>query len=165
MSVSPSLRPFYLPAAGQRFLSLLSLPDDGRDPDIGVLIVPPFGWDDVCSYRGRHDWAFHFADSGIPCLRIDLPGTGDSEGWPDDPGRVGAWIEATRVGAQWLREHTGCRRLCVVGLGLGGLLACEAARTVAIDELSSFGQFRRVARAFCENFGRSRALRLRPIRG
>ena len=52
------------------------------DPDAPaggpVLIVPPWGWHEVASYRSRRTWAGHLADRGHDVLRIDLPGTGSN---------------------------------------------------------------------------------------
>ena len=69
-------------------------------------------------------------------LRFDLPGTGNSSGSPSDDDLVTAWLGAVEAAAAWLGENGGRRRLAVLGLGLGGLLAMEAARAGAkIDDL------------------------------
>lgn len=91
-----------------------------------VLICPPFGWDDTCSYRSRRDWARQLAEAGFPCLRIDLPGTGDSGGSPHDPDRLATWTDAVAAAAASLRARTGCARVAAIGIGLGGLLICHA---------------------------------------
>src|SRR2546426_4613860 len=44
-----------------------------------VLICPPFGWEETCSYRARRDWAEHLAAAGHTALRIDLPGSRSEE--------------------------------------------------------------------------------------
>ncbi|MGH2869796.1 MAG: alpha/beta fold hydrolase, partial [Solirubrobacteraceae bacterium] len=101
-----------------------------------VLICPPFGWQDMCSYRARRRWAQAFAQAGFPAARFDLPGTGDSGGSPRDPGRLEAWTDAVTATAGWLRESTDCDRVAVLGIGLGGLVACRAvALGAAIDDL------------------------------
>lgn len=102
----------------------------------GVVIVPPFGWHDVASYRVRRTWAEALASGGHPTLRIDLPGSGDSAGGPDDPGRVAAWTGAVAGAAAWLRATSGVDRVAVIGLGLGGLVAAAAVDAGApIDDL------------------------------
>ncbi len=95
--------------------------------DTGVLLCPPFGWDDVCSYRSRREWAIRLAGDGYPALRIDLPGTGDSGGSPTDSGLLDAWTEAVEQAALWLRAEGACRRTVAIGIGLGGILAVRAA--------------------------------------
>jgi alpha-beta hydrolase superfamily lysophospholipase len=105
-----------------------------------VLLCPPFGWEDMTSYRGRRDWAEQLGAAGFPALRIDLPATGDSAGAWDDPGLLDAWTEAVDAGARWLRARTGCVRVAVVGIGLGGFVACRAAGAgAAIDDLVLWG--------------------------
>jgi pimeloyl-ACP methyl ester carboxylesterase len=102
----------------------------------GVLLCPPFGWEDMCSYRSRRDWAEHLALAGFPTLRFDLPGSGDSAGDPTDPGQLDTWTRATAAAAQWLEDTAGVADVVAVGIGLGGIVACRAALTGApIDEL------------------------------
>ncbi|MEA3054766.1 MAG: hypothetical protein QOD30_198 [Actinomycetota bacterium] len=101
-----------------------------------VLLLAPFGWDDTSSYRARRTWAVSLADDGYPVLRLDLPGTGDSGGGPSDPDRVPAWIAAITAAVHELRAATGCPRVALVGLGLGGLLGLAATDAGAsVDEL------------------------------
>lgn len=105
-----------------------------------VLLLPPFGFSDVCSYRSRRNWADALASRGIPTVRTDLPGTGDSAGRPRDPQRLEAWTSAAGEIAAWLRQRTGCPRIVAFGIGLGGLVACRAiAQGAAIDDVILWG--------------------------
>ncbi len=105
-----------------------------------VLLLPPFGWEEMGSYRPRRDWAEHLAGRGHAVLRLDLPGTADSAGGPRDPGRVGAWMAAVTAAAAWLRAETGAGAVAGIGLGLGGLVAAAAlARGAVIDDLVLWG--------------------------
>jgi alpha-beta hydrolase superfamily lysophospholipase len=100
-----------------------------------VLICPPFGWDDICSYRSRRAWAEYLAANGHTALRIDLPSTGDSSGSPGDPARLGTWTEAVTVAAGRLSSIADCQHVAAIGIGLGGLLVCNAISSGApIDE-------------------------------
>jgi alpha-beta hydrolase superfamily lysophospholipase len=106
-----------------------------REARDGVLIVPPFAWEEVASYRPRRRLAERLAAAGHPTIRYDLPGTGDSSGGPASPDLLDAWVGSIGAGAAWMRER-GSSRVAVVGLGLGGLLARECvARGGAIDDL------------------------------
>jgi pimeloyl-ACP methyl ester carboxylesterase len=97
-------------------------PPEGTPTGHGVLLVPPFGWDDQSAYRPRRTWAHALAADGHTVLRIDLPGTGDSGGSARDEGLVDAWRAAIADAARWLAaEH-----LTIVAMGLGGLLALAA---------------------------------------
>jgi pimeloyl-ACP methyl ester carboxylesterase len=99
-----------------------------------LVVVPPFGFEEVSSYRARRAMAVAFAAAGHPVARLELPGTGDSDGEYDDPGLVDSWVRAVTEAAQLLRA-AGAARVAVVGLGLGGLLGCLAAGSTAIDDL------------------------------
>jgi dienelactone hydrolase len=101
-----------------------------------VIMCPPFGWDEVCSYRSRRYWAERLADAGYATIRLSYPGTGDSGGMPRDPGRLDAWTAAVSSAGAWLREASGASRIVAVALGLGGLLAYRAmAFGAPIDDL------------------------------
>jgi len=107
---------------------------------LAVLICPPFGWDEICSYRSRRDWASDLAKAGFPTLRIDFPGTGDSGGAPRDRAQLASWTAAVDAAARHLRRATGLDRVAAIGIGLGGLVACRALFEGApIEELVLWG--------------------------
>jgi pimeloyl-ACP methyl ester carboxylesterase len=135
MSLPPPARTLYLNVSVEGIFALFH-DALGSSRKSAVLLCPPFGWDDMCSYRSRRDWADHLARRGHPTLRIDLPGSGDSAGLPTDPARLDAWTEAVSAAARWLQASTGAPRVVAVGIGLGGLLAYLAASERApIDDL------------------------------
>jgi pimeloyl-ACP methyl ester carboxylesterase len=97
--------------------------DAGAARGTAVLICPPFGWQDACSFRGLRSWGRALATAGFPSARLVLPATGDSAG---DESDLQAWIDATAASVEWLRQVTGCRRVAAIGIGLGGIIACCA---------------------------------------
>jgi pimeloyl-ACP methyl ester carboxylesterase len=128
-------RALYLDAGDEPFLVRYDAP--AGPPQRAVLLVPPFGWEEICSYRPRRTWAHHLAQRGAAVARLDLPGSGDSAGGPSDPGRVEAWTEAVTVAARWLAVQAGpTARVTLVGLGLGGLIGWRAGAAGApVDDL------------------------------
>ena len=148
-------RPIYLEVEPDSIFAMIHEPPDGRVAETAVLICPPWGWDEVASYRSRGAWADRLAAAGHRTLRIDLPGAGDSAGTPAGPDRVGAWSRAIGAAAAWLATQPGTSRVAAVGLGSGGLMAGIAiADGAQIDDLilwaapSSGRTFLREQRAF-----------------
>jgi predicted ATP-grasp superfamily ATP-dependent carboligase/alpha-beta hydrolase superfamily lysophospholipase len=135
MRPTPDGSAFYLDFDGTAGHAVLHEPR--KSPrDTAVLMVAPFGWDDVSSYRSRRTWTISLAEDGFPTMRFDLPGTGDSAGTAEEPELVEKWIRAIGTAAGELRAVTGCTSVTAIGLNLGGLLACAAsARGAPIDEL------------------------------
>jgi alpha-beta hydrolase superfamily lysophospholipase len=135
MSAAKTMRPFYLETGAVPAFAIFH-PSSGRSRQRAILLCPPFGWEDMCSYRSRRDWAEHLALAGYPALRLDLPGSGDSAGDPTDPEQLNSWTQAVTSAAQWLLETTGADGIVSIGIGLGGMVACRAALSGArIDEL------------------------------
>jgi alpha-beta hydrolase superfamily lysophospholipase len=104
-------------------------------PGPAVLICPPFGYEALATARAWRDLAERLAANGTAALRLDLPGTGDSAGWPTDPGQVAAWRGAIDAAWAWLAaRHAGC--VTLLGQRFGALLALDAvARGIAADRL------------------------------
>lgn len=134
--MTPSPRPIWIERAPDPLFAVLHPADPGVEARPPVLIVPPWGWHEVASYRSRRTWAAHLAATGRATLRIDLPGTGDSGGTAASPHQVDAWVDAVHAAAAWLAESTSVAAVTVIGLGLGGLVAAQAiAANAPIDEL------------------------------
>jgi pimeloyl-ACP methyl ester carboxylesterase len=102
----------------------------------GVVLCNPFGYDAYCTHRGWRKLAESVAAAGMPTLRFDYPGTGDSAGLEEDPKRFDAWLGSIAAGVEWLRENTGVEQVSLVGLRLGATLAALAAARIGnIDGL------------------------------
>jgi len=130
-------RPCYIQFDGEPVFAVLHLPPEGQpQAQTGVIICPPFGWDELGGHRSLRALAAAMAQAGLPALRLDLPGTGDSAGTPRDPRRLEAWTAAIDAAAGALRAASDCERVVAVGVGLGGMVAYRALSLGApIDDL------------------------------
>ncbi len=132
-------RSLYIPDRGESLFAFFH-EAQGNTRELAVVLCPPFGEEDMSSYRGRREWASSLAGAGIAALRIDFPGSGDSSGAPRDPDRLRAWTDAVGTSARWLSETTHARRIVAIGIGLGGVIAYRAlALGAPIDDLVLWG--------------------------
>lgn len=133
---APPAQTRFVPSGSEQVCVVWHPPAAGSARDTAVILCPPFGWDEVCSYRSRRDWAQELATAGYSTLRISFPATGDSSGDPLQTGRLEAWRQATGAGREWLRGAGPATRVALVGLGLGGLVGYHAAASgIEIDDL------------------------------
>lgn len=125
------MRAEYLPGG---IFALLHPGQPAQEGPTAVVLVPPFGSEEVASYRERRWLADELAAAGYPTLRIDLPGAGDSAGTPADPGRLAAWTAAVGAAVERMRQEG--PRVAVLACGLGAIPATLAlAGGVRVDDL------------------------------
>lgn len=94
---------------------------------MGVVLCSPFGYEALGVHRGWREFAESLAARGMPTVRFDYPGTGDSSGNEEDPARLRAWIDSIKAAAAWLRAETGVTHVTLCGIRLGAALAALAA--------------------------------------
>lgn len=119
------VRALYLGPGGEECFGWLHPGTDSAG--LGVVFCGSMGREDACFHRSLRHMALAAADRGLPALRFDYPGTGDSAGDELDPGRVPAWIASVSHAIDALKRETGVARVCLVGIRLGALLAATAA--------------------------------------
>ncbi len=99
----------------------------------GVVLCAPWGHEAMWSHRAWRHLAADLASAGMPVLRFDYPGCGDSAGSDEGPDRLSACAHSIVRAAQTLRAHTGVERVVLCGLRLGATLAVLAAEAMAND--------------------------------
>ena len=67
------------------------------------------------------------AEAGIPALRFDYVGTGDSDDMDEGRDQIAAWVEDILAAVRELQRLTGVEHVCLLGFRLGALLAVLAA--------------------------------------
>jgi alpha-beta hydrolase superfamily lysophospholipase len=121
--------PIYFDSHGQTLFGWFQGPPAHSLADVGLVICKPFGYEAICAHRSLRAFADAAAALGVPSLRVDYLGTGDSA--PIDPGvdQLEVWRRDVVAAAAELRKRTGVRQICLLGVRLGALLA-----TLAADE-------------------------------
>jgi alpha-beta hydrolase superfamily lysophospholipase len=107
----------------------------GNSAPVGVVICKPFGYESICSHRGIRSFAEFLAAAGLPTLRFDYVGTGDSAEIDPTADQIQAWTRDVAAAAAELRRRTGISRVCLLGVRLGALLAMLAAAECAASGL------------------------------
>lgn len=103
--------------------------------DIAVLLVSPWGFEELCSRLTYRVLGQRLAALGYPCLRFDLPGTGHSTLFSSEIDDEGTWRRALCAAYDHLRSLSRAKKIIVVGQGLGGLLAADLAQKRSVDGL------------------------------
>lgn len=93
---------------------------------VGLIIVPPFGYEAICAQRALRHLAEEAAQAGVIAVRVDLDGTGNSAGDGLDPQRLECWLASIEDACELARSE-GAERLVLVGVRLGTALATLAA--------------------------------------
>jgi alpha-beta hydrolase superfamily lysophospholipase len=99
-----------------------------RPARLGLVICNPFGYESICTYRSLRHFAEAAAAAGIPALRFDYDGTGNSAGDDREPGRLAAWVASVGHAVDALRRHADVEWIALLGVRLGALIAALAAR-------------------------------------
>lgn len=118
--------PVYFGPEGRKLFGWFHAP---AGPPTGpvVVICPPLGFSMIMSHRGLRHLAESAAQAGLPTLRFDYHGTGDSAGSDHEPGRVDAWIASVGHAIDEARRLTGAQDVVLIGVRIGSLLASYAA--------------------------------------
>ena len=109
--------------------------DGGAERDCVAVLCGPVGYEYTRAHRSMRHLADRFARRGIPALRFDYHGVGDSPGGDFDPDRLGAWQANIRTAICRARELSGRARVCLVGVRLGATLAAMVAAQIRVDSL------------------------------
>lgn len=90
---------------------------------LGAVICSPLGYEAVSAHSSVRAFAEDAARNGIPALRMDYDGTGDSAGSDLDPDRLAGWLQSIREAVAELRNRTGVEQVCLLGIRMGATLA------------------------------------------
>jgi len=119
--------PLYFESAAHRLFAWLHRPAVQAAPGLGLVICKPFGYDALCAHRSMRAFAEAAVELGVPALRFDYRGTGDSDDTDPAADQIDLWRQDVVAAVSELRRQTGVQRVCLLGFRLGALLAILAA--------------------------------------
>src|ERR1700730_6179538 len=102
MSADPRVEPFrpatsglaealYFDSGEQRLFGWLHRSSEATRANIGGVICKPFGYEAICSHRSVRALAEAAAGMGIPALRFDYLGAGDSADIEPQADQLDVW--------------------------------------------------------------------------
>lgn len=103
--------------------------------DCVAVLCSPIGHEYTRSHRSLRHLADRLARAGVPTLRFDYHGIGDSPGTDLDPGRLACWLANIRTAVERARSLSGRARVCLAGVRLGATLAAIATSELDVDLL------------------------------
>jgi alpha-beta hydrolase superfamily lysophospholipase len=134
--MTSSNEPLYFPCDAPRLFGWLHFPPAEQAADMGLVICKPLGSEAMSGHRSVRAFAEMAAATGVPALRFDYLGTGDSLNIDPDAEQIEAWCRDVLAAVDELRRRTGVTRVCLLGFRLGALLATlAAARSDCVDGL------------------------------
>ncbi len=90
------------------------------------MICAPLGYEELCAHRSLYELAEGLGRQGVPVLRFDYAGTGDSADPPEGPS-LALWRANLAGAIDRLKAETGVTRIVLIGLRFGALMALDAA--------------------------------------
>jgi alpha-beta hydrolase superfamily lysophospholipase len=124
---SATAEPVYFKSGANRLFGWLHKPATDASSPLGLVICKPFGFEAMSAHLTMRVQAEMAAQLGIPTLRFDYAGTGDSEDLAPAADQLDAWVQDVIAAVQELQRCTCVQRVCLLGIRLGGLIAALAA--------------------------------------
>jgi alpha-beta hydrolase superfamily lysophospholipase len=126
----------YFQSGNRKLFGWLHRPVGTIRPEMGVVICNPFGYEALCAHRSVRTFAATALEFGMPALRFDYSGTGDSADLEPGRNQLEAWVQDIHAAVHETRRRTGAKRICLLGFRLGAALAALAgAQSEAVHAL------------------------------
>jgi glycosyltransferase involved in cell wall biosynthesis/pimeloyl-ACP methyl ester carboxylesterase len=104
--------------------------------DRGVVMCAAMGYEALCAHQSWRVLADNLAAAGLPTLRFDYPGAGDSLDDANDPMPYDSWRRSIREATAWMRETLGVQEIVLIGFRIGATLAAEAGESSHLVQLA-----------------------------
>ena len=125
-AIDVEVRPMFFGRSGRELFGVYHPARREGERDAGVVLCPGLGHEYIAAHGSMQSLADRMSRAGLPALRFDFFGCGDSAGSMAEV-TLDHWLADVRTAARELRETSGVSRVCLVGLRLGGALAAAAA--------------------------------------
>jgi len=116
-------QPFYFGREGAELFGWLHDAEPAERKGLGLLIVNPFGFEEVCAHRSLRHFADAASTAGFPSLRFDLAGCGNSCGDELESHVPTKWLGSVHDAIDTLKSAGGVSQVLVLGVRLGATLA------------------------------------------
>jgi dienelactone hydrolase len=126
----------YIPSGDRQLFGWLHRPPGAVAARWGLVLCKPFGFEALCGHRSMRVFAGMAAGLGIPVLRFDYLGTGNSDEIAADADQIEIWTRDIVNAVAELRRRTDVAHVCLLGFRLGALLSVLAARQCQVDALA-----------------------------
>jgi alpha-beta hydrolase superfamily lysophospholipase len=127
--------PLMLGSVAQPLFGWYHVADAVPRRDAVVVICNPMGYEYAHGHRSLRHLADELARSGVPALRFDYHGSGDSPGLETDAGRLQRWQDDVQAAISAAQSLSGSARVGLLGLRLGATLAALVAAQREVDWL------------------------------
>lgn len=119
------MTPLMFGPPSRRLFGLFHAAEGARASDTAVLLCPPMGHEALRSHRFYRLLALRLSRRGVPVLRFDPYGTGDSPG-DDEDGDLAGWRRDIGEAHRELLARSGAARIVWFGARVGATLALQA---------------------------------------
>lgn len=124
------MTPLMFGPPSRRLFGLFHAAEGTRASDTAVLLCPPMGHEALRSHRFYRLLALRLSRRGVPVLRFDPYGTGDSPG-DDEDGDLEGWRRDVGEAHRELIARSGAARIVWFGARIGATLALQAATSAS----------------------------------
>lgn len=116
----------YFDSGKHRLFGWIHKPPPGSSSNSAVVVCKPFGYEAICAHRAVRAFADAAASLGLPTLRFDYTGTGDSSEIDPDADQLEIWTQDVLAAVREVQRISGAKRIYLLGFRLGALLAMLA---------------------------------------
>lgn len=120
-------QPFYFGPEGAQLFGWLHMGAADARRGLGVVVCNPLGFEEVCAHRSLRHFAQALAEAGLPTLRFDHAGCGNSMGEETDADAPGRWLAGVHAAIDTLKAGAGVQQVVLMGVRMGAALAAQAA--------------------------------------